>query len=1515
MKRRCENPDFECMQPELFGDEPVYCEAPIDDLDDVLYSGSDDEHYADPEERRLRYETQAQRFLQGQPTFLLSASLRGPFEKEHGWTNPWRSKTQERRASLRPRKRPRASLAQTGVAERGENSQAPVASTWNLPSPESNHGLSNYAPHEFLDDEALSRVVDWQNAVMGIEDSPCFRRSSLTIPSPTTPASPLADRAPRLQQPETSPASIVADALSGCNSLENSLLLPDSTRPNRRSRRRSRQSGQASSSHQHHDSIQINVPPSQTQARLASSSQHYGSMQASSSMPPHSQSRDRQSLALPTQRPFEAARRSARRARVSDSIRVPPPAAGLSAAGQASLRRAIDFDSIEDSFMSSPALPPTRQPSAVTSCRFVKRRHGGRALESDSIMVSSPPLLRRPSAASQGNPAVHTIPEPTIIVTSPPPPLRRQSAASQGSSKRAAAAAPGSEKENDYLPLDAVDLSPRAVKIWEKMQVSQARGGVDSTIAQMRTLGDNIPGNVPKPLIPSLDQAQELADLSFQTRSDRSFRFRSKALGGKKLPAAGVRKSDAAKEVVGKERVANEPTVKEPVLGGPVTEEPVAPEPEAIEPDTITWLSATKSPVAMAPEAMSEKHEEGMAAGTEDYRRADSAQAHLLSSEWETQIQDTDALEAPEPMAVDEQHPEHSYANTSSGMVVLDEALFAKGSILIEDWHETPAGHEESVMNASHQSVDRTEEQPIGSDDDGSAAEEENEAGQASIIDGPTLIASPCSSDSEFPSVPSVAVNSAEKPSQNLLREMEETTRLPKKLLWPRSQSQSRKQIGGGTKRLSSQSELCLDLIEVSVPKDIEPVEEEAVVCVEPEETDLDETASNIDGDSDVDAEEAVTVHVDETAAMINEPEQASHMGDALSNVDANSTAESEEVMAVDIDATASDFDGQSMATPRPLEQEDLDAGRENDQLNAISGKSQEPMEANTQKANSKIPNSSPLGPVGQSPWPAPIAAVIPTKEAMPTSTKTGESVNLEEPEPYHSESPTQSPEPQSPWVGNEAIAPPVISTEAQQTTSNAGCTKLSFIVSQVLDQVAASQSPWARGDSQIQPIPALPDLRPLNPLSSPANSSSHLLIEELAAPQLAVTLLEATATHTSQQLPPCGQGSGGENTDMSGSIPLQITVPPRPSTPENPASSLPTPEFTLSIKPFREFMTPSPRSPGRSGHINYDSSPDEHRQRRLSTLQNLFGASISKNPWASTQPQSQSSRRKSILSTGKKNKIRKRKSINKRVSWGPLPGDDDAQQNDISVLSSPPGAELPTRDSRAASPPPLTGILATKPLPVGEGQKFSKHFAAMASRRRRRPAAARAIGAANTPVVPRMSKRLLPSASQQVCGSPAVEAMAEAFLAADSALATGSAAVPTAAAAAEEDDESMYVDGHSEITGGEQQQQHQEEEYDMDEPSQQLAREMAPGPSALLQLQQEDGPIDDVSAVLENLDDFLDAWDVDVELEKARREVKGKKEQASQLVESDEVDDIGSTKNNSNAGCLSGLMDVGVWD
>ncbi|KAL7624498.1 hypothetical protein AAE478_006063 [Parahypoxylon ruwenzoriense] len=86
-----DSPDTEAWRRVCLGDEPIYCAAPPPtNSNDIICPGSDDG--LDDTARvakRLRYEAQGRRYLEGEPMRILSASLRGPFDKASGWQNPW----------------------------------------------------------------------------------------------------------------------------------------------------------------------------------------------------------------------------------------------------------------------------------------------------------------------------------------------------------------------------------------------------------------------------------------------------------------------------------------------------------------------------------------------------------------------------------------------------------------------------------------------------------------------------------------------------------------------------------------------------------------------------------------------------------------------------------------------------------------------------------------------------------------------------------------------------------------------------------------------------------------------------------------------------------------------------------------------------------------------------------------------------------------------------------------------------------------------------------------------------------------------------------------------------------------------------------------------------------------------------------------------------------------------------------------------------------------------------------
>ncbi|KAK3371603.1 hypothetical protein B0T24DRAFT_531787 [Lasiosphaeria ovina] len=505
--------------------------------------------------------------------------------------------------------------------------------------------------------------------------------------------------------------------------------------------------------------------------------------------------------------------------------------------------------------------------------------------------------------------------------------------------------------------------------------------------------------------------------------------------------------------------------------------------------------------------------------------------------------------------------------------------------------------------------------------------------------------------------------------------------------------------------------------------------------------------------------------------------------------------------------------DTQPVATPTARGEETLvEMVEQNSQPNASDENLRTELELETSTEKDEIAEPSAISPMptNQSPWY--------TDEIRPRAL--GEAAEASKLEPRQSQglrrrisqNPSQS---QSPWAANAHVAP---------QTPMANAESLLLIAIEALER-AGYQSPWRPGGSQIP----VSDTGPFSPIS---------------LPPIGYDLPNATDSY-----PMLRQASyRDEDVDMANSQPHTK----QPSTPETKRSSLPTPDFTLSIKSFREFMTPSPQRPTKIRRI---STADGGY---LPSTQILVDTAIS-NPWA-------------IPSTKKRSHNR----IKKHVTWAPLPGEEGASPKDGDEASknSLHGAELPyittvgdpaPRLPRTASPPPL--IVAVE-LPARD-EKFAKHFAAMAGRRLRT-------------TIPRTS--LLPSASQQFCASPAVDAMANAFIQADKQATDGTAAV-------QRDGSLLPLDLHGNTR---------------------MEEDGAQGGDRLVQHEEESDATDDVNAVLENIGDFLESWDIDAELAKAARadNSRGGRDNDTPTRMPRSV-----LAGSSTVAGLPGLMDDGVWD
>ncbi|KAI1213613.1 uncharacterized protein F4807DRAFT_408448 [Annulohypoxylon truncatum] len=141
--------EAEAWRRDRLGDEPIYCAAPPpSDPDDIICYGSDEE--LDDEAKiakRLRYETQGLRFLQGKPPRIFSASLHGPFEKASGWNNPWLPKQPVMKDTIptsQPTPKPLPAVKKRLRRHLERNNIIPSTSNsmrCHLPSPESNREL------------------------------------------------------------------------------------------------------------------------------------------------------------------------------------------------------------------------------------------------------------------------------------------------------------------------------------------------------------------------------------------------------------------------------------------------------------------------------------------------------------------------------------------------------------------------------------------------------------------------------------------------------------------------------------------------------------------------------------------------------------------------------------------------------------------------------------------------------------------------------------------------------------------------------------------------------------------------------------------------------------------------------------------------------------------------------------------------------------------------------------------------------------------------------------------------------------------------------------------------------------------------------------------------------------------------------------------------------------------------------------------------------------------------------
>ncbi|KAF4471430.1 protamine p1 [Fusarium albosuccineum] len=268
-----------------------------------------------------------------------------------------------------------------------------------------------------------------------------------------------------------------------------------------------------------------------------------------------------------------------------------------------------------------------------------------------------------------------------------------------------------------------------------------------------------------------------------------------------------------------------------------------------------------------------------------------------------------------------------------------------------------------------------------------------------------------------------------------------------------------------------------------------------------------------------------------------------------------------------------------------------------------------------------------------------------------------------------------------------------------------------------------SQQSPWAKSKLSQYASLAMDQLPPNDSPQTftPPNKGQNLV--NTASPNTQTPWTEET-TRLPMMRTPIDQATPMEtsvpnNTALASAANTQLqdvsTAATPAATPAYPARGA-TPEPQFSVKSFASFMSPSPER----RRLRNKRSAWRDSGSRLPSTQGIL-ASATKNPWDYNSSQ-------------------------RRVSWAPLPHETEG-------LSSLPVTPSPSLSrGRQGSPPPATPIAE---LPTSEDAKFHEHFNAVA----RRTNLARSSA---------VHQRLLPSESQRTVGSPAPDAMAEAFLTAD---------------------------------------------------------------------------------------------------------------------------------------------------
>ncbi|KAI0385274.1 hypothetical protein F5Y04DRAFT_245432 [Hypomontagnella monticulosa] len=169
---REETIDIEPWRRVRLGDEPIYCAAPPPaSPNDILYVGSDEELDDNAKiAKRLRYEAQGLRYLQGKPLRIMTASLRGPFDRASGWKNPWLPKPKQqpaiKKSTFEPSQLPirRTPLVNRRLSKDDATPRTGDSLQCHLPSPQSN--LELHLSNSPLEKKKRRRIQAWADGVI-----------------------------------------------------------------------------------------------------------------------------------------------------------------------------------------------------------------------------------------------------------------------------------------------------------------------------------------------------------------------------------------------------------------------------------------------------------------------------------------------------------------------------------------------------------------------------------------------------------------------------------------------------------------------------------------------------------------------------------------------------------------------------------------------------------------------------------------------------------------------------------------------------------------------------------------------------------------------------------------------------------------------------------------------------------------------------------------------------------------------------------------------------------------------------------------------------------------------------------------------------------------------------------------------------------------------------------------------------------------------------------------------------